>query len=147
MRKIALIAVLCSFCAGPALATSVAADAPTEVSKLQALKLETVKTADENTKLTEADMKAQDEVFEALEGAVQTAVKKSTPELDTEILRVTVEMLKKDPTQFAGEIVLPLYEKNKKSFLDSLKKLSPSDAKLVEDAVKMAARQKRYGNG
>ena len=67
--------------------------------------------------------------------------------LDAEILRVTVEMLKKDPTQFAGELVLPLYEKNKKSFLESLKKLSPSDAKLVEDAVKAAARQKRYGNG
>ncbi|MFV8259412.1 phosphoenolpyruvate carboxylase [Bdellovibrio bacteriovorus] len=144
MRKLALIAIVCSFCAAPLLA----ADAVTsEVSKLQALKLETVKTADENTKLTEADMKAQDEVFEALEGAVQSAVKKSTPELDAEILRVTVEMLKKDPTQFAGEIVLPLYEKNKKSFLESLKKLSPSDAKLVEDAVKSAARQKRYGNG
>ncbi|ASD64487.1 phosphoenolpyruvate carboxylase [Bdellovibrio bacteriovorus] len=144
MRKFALIAILCSFCAAPAMA----ADAVTaEVSKLQALKLETVKTADENTKLTEADMKAQDEVFEALEGAVQAAVKKTTPELDAEILRVTVEMLKKDPTQFAGELVLPLYEKNKKSFLESLKKLSPSDAKLVEDAVKAAARQKRYGNG
>lgn len=144
MRKLALIAIVCSFCAAPLLA----ADAVTsEVSKLQALKLETVKTADENTKLTEADMEAQDEVFEALEGAVQSAVKKSTPELDAEILRVTVEMLKKDPTQFAGEIVLPLYEKNKKSFLESLKKLSPSDAKLVEDAVKSAARQKRYGNG
>ncbi|AHZ86296.1 phosphoenolpyruvate carboxylase [Bdellovibrio bacteriovorus] len=144
MRKLALIAIVCSFCAAPVLA----ADAVTsEVSKLQALKLETVKTADENTKLTEADMKAQDEVFEALESAVQASVKKSTPELDAEILRVTVEMLKKDPTQFAGEIVLPLYEKNKKSFLESLKKLSPSDAKLVEDAVKSAARQKRYGNG
>ncbi|MGE9746593.1 phosphoenolpyruvate carboxylase [Bdellovibrio bacteriovorus] len=144
MRKLALIAIVCSFCAAPVLA----ADAVTsEVSKLQALKLETVKTADENTKLTEADMKAQDEVFEALESAVQASVKKSTPELDAEILRVTVEMLNKDPTQFAGEIVLPLYEKNKKSFLESLKKLSPSDAKLVEDAVKSAARQKRYGNG
>lgn len=142
MRKIALIALLCSFWSISALATEA-----TDVSKLQALKLENIKTVDEDTKLSDEDMKSQDEVFETLEAAVQSAVKKSTPELEAEILRVTVEMLKKDPTQFAGEVVLPLYEKNKKSFLNSLKKLSPSDAKLVEDAVKSAARQKRYGNG
>lgn len=117
------------------------------LTRLKSLKLEAVKTVTEETKLSDTDMKAQDEVFEALESAVQDQLKKPNPDLYKEILRVTVEMLKKDPTQFAGEVVLPLYKKNKKVFVDSLFELSPSDARLVEDAVKMADREKRQGNG
>lgn len=145
MRTYLIITILCLFCAPSAQAAFY--DAKESVAALQALKLEAVKTSDENTKLTEADMKAQDEAFEALEKAVETALKESSEELQAEILRVTVQMLKKDSTQYAGEVILPLYEKNKKSFLSSLKKLSAEDASLVEDAVKMAARQKKSGNG
>lgn len=141
MKFFLMTAILWSLVLIPAFAHS------DSVTRLKSLKLEAVKTVTEETKLSDADMKAQDEVFEALESAVQDQLKKPNPDLHKEILRVTVEMLKKDPTQFAGEVVLPLYKKNKKAFVDSLFELSPADARLVEDAVKMADRQKRQGNG
>jgi hypothetical protein len=118
------------------------------LAKLQALKVEELKTVDEGTTLTEVEMKAQDDVFDALEDAVKDSLKDpSNVALQDEIFRVTVVMLKKDPTQFAGEVILPLYEKNRKSYDAALKKLSAEDAQLVKEAVKTAVREKKNGNG
>lgn len=118
------------------------------LTNLQSLKLEELRTVDENTTLSELEMKAQDDVFDALEEAVTASLKNPTDlALQDEILRVTVVMLKKDPTQFAGEVILPFYEKNRKSFEAALKKLSVDEAELVKSAVKTAERQKKSGNG
>lgn len=118
------------------------------MTKLQSLKLEELRTVDENTTLSEVEMKAQDDVFDALEEAVKASLKDPADiALQDEILRVTVVMLKKDPTQFAGEVILPLYEKNRKGFDAALQKLSAEDAQLVKEAVKTAAREKKNGNG
>lgn len=146
MKKTMMTLILCSFFATPAMAAFY--DVREAIEKLHAAKIDALITVTEDTKLSEDDMKAQDKAFAALEAAVSTAVKESgTEELQEEIIKATVVLLKKDPTQYAGEVVLPLYEKNKKSFLSNLKKLPASDAKLVEDAVKSAARQAKSGNG
>ena len=146
MKTNLMTLILCSFFAFPAMAAFY--DVREAIEKLQAAKVDSLITVTEETKLSEEDMKAQDKAFAALEAAVATAVKESgTEELQDEILKATVVLLKKDPTQYAGEVILPLYEKNKKSFLNNLKKLSGSDAKLVEGAVKDAARQKKIGDG
>lgn len=118
------------------------------LAKLQALKVEELKTVDEGTTLTEVEMKAQDDVFDALEDAVKASLKDpSNVALQDEIFRITVVMLKKDPTQFAGEVILPLYEKNRKGYDAALNKLSADDAQLVKEAVKTAVREKKNGNG
>ena len=118
------------------------------LAKLQALKVEELKTVDEGTTLTEVEMKAQDDVFDALEDAVKASLKDpSNVTLQDEIFRITVVMLKKDPTQFAGEVILPLYEKNRKGYDAALNKLSADDAQLVKEAVKTAVREKKNGNG
>ncbi|UXR65184.1 phosphoenolpyruvate carboxylase [Bdellovibrio bacteriovorus] len=146
MKKTMMTLILCSFFATPAMAAFY--DVREAIEKLHAAKVDALITVTEDTKLSEDEMKAQDKAFAALEAAVTTAVKESgTEELQEEIIKATVVLLKKDPTQYAGEVVLPLYEKNKKSFLSNLKKLPASDAKLVEDAVKSAARQIKSGNG
>ncbi|MBO9667100.1 MAG: phosphoenolpyruvate carboxylase, partial [Bdellovibrio sp.] len=91
---------------------------------------------------------AQDDAFDALEEAVNASLKdtKST-ELQEQILKVALVLLKKDPTQFAGEVILPFYEKNRKGFEASLKSLSEADSSLILKAVKAAAREKARGNG
>lgn len=146
MKKNMMTLILCSFFASPAMAAFY--DVREAIEKLQAAKVESLITVTEETKLSEDDMKAQDKAFAALEAAVATAAKESgIEELQDEIIKAAVVLLKKDPTQYAGEVILPLYEKNKKSFLSNLKKLPASDAKLVEGAVKDAARQKKIGDG
>ncbi|MFM6929148.1 MAG: phosphoenolpyruvate carboxylase [Bdellovibrio sp.] len=153
MKKLILKSLLSSLIVSAFFAVAYSAEPsapphPVALTKLKNLKVNELKTVDENTTLNEKEMRAQDEVFDALEDAVNASLKDpSNMELQAEILNVTIVMLKKDPTQFAAEVILPYYEKNRKGFDSSVKKLSPENAKMVKEAVKSAAREKKKGNG
>ena len=98
--------------------------------------------------LSEEDLKKQDLVYDTLREAVDLLIKNpKAEELNKELLRVSVLMLKKDPTQYAGEILLPLYQKDRKSFLNSLKGLSKDQAQKIEEAVKDSEKEALEGNG
>lgn len=146
MKRIFFVILLTTLCGSPSFAAFY--DVREAISSLQSLNLDQLPSATEEIKLSEAELKAQDVVFESLEKAVTVALKESPSEdLQGEILRVALVLLKKDPSQFAGEVILPLYEKDKKSFMNGLKKLSAEDSELIEEAVKAAAREKKSGNG
>jgi len=153
MKKLILKSLLSSLVVSAFFAAAYAAEPKAQaqtatLNKLKALKVNELKTVDEGTTLNEQEMRQQDEVFDTLEEAVNASLKDpANVELQKEILRVAEVMLKKDPTQFAGEILLPYYEKNRKGFETALQKLSAEDAKKIREAIKSAAKEKKKGNG
>lgn len=90
-----------------------------------------------------------DTFFIDLEGAIKllTTQKKIDPVLYEEVLRVASLSLDNDPTWFAGDLVLPLYKKDKEFFTENLKKLSEKSARNLEEAVKNSALEDAEGNG
>ncbi|MEN0058324.1 MAG: phosphoenolpyruvate carboxylase [Bdellovibrio sp.] len=116
-------------------------------SKLQALNLKPL----EQTQADRSDssyLKLQDEAVDALTNAVAEAVKNPQDEiLIDEIFRVSIVLLNTDPYQYAGEILVPLYQKQQNLFLKHLKKFSTKDAQRIKEAVKAAERTLRRGNG
>ncbi len=90
-----------------------------------------------------------DVVYEDLEDAVKLLVtqKKTDDVLLDEVLRVASLSLDNDPTWFAGEVILPLYKKDKAAFTEALKKLSTKNARNLEEAVKNSASEETKGNG
>ena len=153
MKKLLLKSLLCSLMVSTFFAVAYSAETPAPsqpavLEKLKTLKVNDLKSVDKKTVLNHKELRAQDDAFDALEDGVNASLKDpSNTELQNEILRVAVVMLKKDPTQFAGEVILPYYEKNRNGFDSAIKKLSAEEAKLVKDAVKSAARFKKNGNG
>ena len=153
MKKLLLKSLLGSLLVSAFFAVAYAAELPAPsqsaiLQKLKSLKINDLKTVDEKTALNEKEMRDQDNAFDTLEEGVNASLKDPTSvELQSEILRVTVVMLKKDPTQFAGEVILPYYEKNRNGFDAAIKKLSAEEAKMVKEAVKSAAKVKKTGNG
>ena len=153
MKKLLLKSLLGSLLVSAFFAVAYAAELPAPsqpavLQKLKSLKVNDLKTVDEKTALNEKEMRDQDNAFDTLEESVNASLKDpSSVELQSEILRITVIMLKKDPTQFAGEVILPYYEKNRKGFDAAIKKLSSEEAKMVKEAVKSAAKVKKTGNG
>ena len=145
MKNKLVILALCSFFASPAFAKFTGVEGA--IKKLEAARVHDLKTADENTALTDADVQAQDKAFDALSHAVVVAIKESSVALTDEVLKTAVVLLRKDPTQYAGEIVAPLLQKKKDLYMESLRKLSPADAKLVDKAVHAALRELKSGNG
>lgn len=125
-----------------------AAGENTTVAELKVLDESALNGFTEKQKASEADLKKQDAVYGTLRKAVEASMKDpKNDELKSEIFRVTGLLLKKDSTQYAGEVLLPLYKQNKKSFLSSLKKLSKDHAKEIETAVKDAEKEEKSGNG
>ncbi|NUN06213.1 MAG: phosphoenolpyruvate carboxylase [Bdellovibrio sp.] len=145
MKNSFIFLILCSFVTAPALAKFTGVEGA--ITKIQNAQVDNLIAMDENTVLTDADVKAQDKAFDAISHAVVVVLKEPSDQLAEEILRATAVLLKKDPTQYAAEIILPLVEKNKAAYINALKKLSAEDAKLIEKAVKAAAREKKSGNG
>ncbi len=145
MKNKLVILALCSFIASPALAKFTGVEGA--IKKLEDAQVHSLQTIDENTTLTDADMKAQDKAFDALSHAVVVAIKESSAALTDEVLKTAVVLLRKDPTQYAGEIIVPLLQKKKDLYMESLRKLPPADAKLVDKAVHAALRELKSGNG
>jgi hypothetical protein len=95
-----------------------------------------------------ASDKIEDDIVDSIIDAVDVAVKDPAQmNLKKEILRVAVILQKRDPTNYAGELVLPLFKQNRTEFRTLLKSLPPKDARLLEDAVKIAERVEDKGNG
>lgn len=116
------------------------------IQKLQSYSTEKIKP--KTARKTDSVTLSEDEIFDRLADAVEIAlVEKSNQGLRQEIFRVTVMMLKYDPSQYAGELVLQLYLQDKNSFLEETKKLSTEDRKLLMEAVENARREKTEGNG
>lgn len=116
------------------------------VQKLKSYNAESLKP--KATRKTDSVGLTEDEIFDRLADAVQIAlVEKSNLLLREEIYRVTIIMLKHDPSQYAGELVLPLYQQDKKSFKNEIKKLPIEDQKLLMEAVENALREKSQGHG
>jgi hypothetical protein len=112
-------------------------------TKLKTFSLEQFKDKDEKAK-----DQIEDDIVDSIIDAVDMAVKDPTQlALKKEIVRVAVILQKRDPTNYAGELVLPLFEQNRTEFKTLLKSLPPKDARLLEDAVKISARVKAKGNG
>jgi hypothetical protein len=88
-----------------------------------------------------------DEVYTDLQSAVTLLQKKSDGALLSEAVRVAAVTLDNDPSWFAGDLLLPLYKKDKKALLEAIKKLPADDAKNLEEAVTNSAREKKKGNG
>lgn len=86
----------------------------------------------------------RDEGFRVLRKAVREYKAKTNEE---EILKLTMALLKKDPSNYASEIVYPLYKKNTKAFDKELKKLSPSDQKRFKTGIKIHENVLENGNG
>lgn len=143
-NKFALF-MMCSFFSVTAFAKFLGVE--DAMKKLDAAQVYNLKTVDENTEMTEEDTKAQDAAFDALSHAVVVAIKESSAHLTDEILKVAVVLLRKDPTQYAGDIVAPLLQKKKSLYMESLRKLPPADASLVDKAVHSALRELKSGNG
>lgn len=143
MKKLMMIISTSLFCFSGVFAS------PEDISKniqaLKALNIEEISWSAQQA--SEQDLKKQDEIFIVLEKSVKQAVTEASDELEREILKVAVVMLKKDNTQFAGQVLLPLYKKNEEAFLSSLKQLKDSDATLVKEAVQNAERELTSGNG
>ena len=92
------------------------------IQKLKSYTAESIKP--KATRKTDSVALTEDEIFDRLADAVEVAlIEKSNLPLREEIYRVAVMMLKHDPTQYAGELVLPLYQQDKKLFIKLLMKL------------------------
>jgi hypothetical protein len=92
--------------------------------------------------------KIEDDIVDSIIDGVELALKETAQvNLKKEIVRVAVILQKRDPTNYAGELVLPLYKANQKEFKTLLNSLPPKDARLLEDAVKIAERAEKTGNG
>lgn len=88
------------------------------------------------------------EMILTIDKTVQLMLKeKPNQELYVELLRVAAVSFEGDPSEAAGELLLPLYKKNKKDFEDALKKLPAKDAEAVRESLKNSEREYSEGNG
>ncbi|XGC81693.1 hypothetical protein ACES2L_04255 [Bdellovibrio bacteriovorus] len=88
------------------------------------------------------------EMLLTIDKTVQLMLKeKPTPEVYLELLRVAAISFEGDPSEAAGELLLPLYQKNKKDFESALKKLPAKDAEAIKESVKNSEREYSEGNG
>ncbi|MNJ98459.1 hypothetical protein D3C87_162250 [compost metagenome] len=112
---------------------------------------------------TAADMKADreakakkqktnlkiDEMFSAIDDTVVAITKnqlKSSPEIIRELARVTLLTFENDPGLYAAELLLPLYNKDKKSFEKALSSFSAEQRDSLLTALKDKARESVEGN-
>ena len=78
---------------------------------------------------------------------VRVDAKNSSPELIRELVRVSSLTLKADPSEAAAEIILPLYNEQKKAFEKALEELPTKDRANFKESLKNAAREAAEGNG
>ncbi|UOF02793.1 hypothetical protein [Bdellovibrio reynosensis] len=88
------------------------------------------------------------EMLLTIDKTVQLMLKeKPTQELYQELLRVAAISFEGDPSEAAGELLVPLYKRNKKDFESALKKLPAKDAAAIKESIKNSDREYSEGNG
>ncbi|UYL09751.1 hypothetical protein B9G69_004075 [Bdellovibrio sp. SKB1291214] len=107
-------------------------------------------------------VKDQDKAFRIIEDAVKAFQESPEDQLLLEqILLVTSQMNKKDPTRWGSELVSPLVDKDRPEFKKNpalfktrtekvekaLKKLPPKDAADLKKSIQNVLRERREGNG
>ncbi len=113
------------------------------VAKLRTFQAQSFKNID-----AKAKFKLEDDIVDTLVDSVKLAVKEpQNSELRSEVIRVSVLFLRHDDTQYAGELLLPLYEKNKSEFKNLIRNLPAADSRMVLEAVENASREASQGNG
>lgn len=104
--------------------------------------------ADDAEKEKREETTKETELYDDLFDAVKFT---ETHAPDDEFLKALVGAaslaLKEDPSWYAGEVVAPVYKKNKKAFDKALKSLPPQDAADIKEAIQNSEREKKSGNG
>lgn len=117
----------------------------TKLQKYSAADLETTETR------TEKDVSAKAlEILELIEQSVKMAMEEkqeASPELLQQLARVSVLTFQADPSEAASELLLPLYQKQKKAFDKALKSLPKKERTELEKSLKNSAREESEGNG
>lgn len=73
--------------------------------------------------------------------------KNRSPELNEQIVLLTVLLLKTDPAQDAIEVFYPFYKKEQKDFMPAINKLSKQERELFDNALKNFEDSETEGNG
>lgn len=116
------------------------------MAKLKSYKAEDFKRTPEKSE--EKSDAHEDQFFDDLDEAVKFATaNKVNQDFLVTVAEATSLSLKNDDTAYAGEIVLPLFKKDKKAFKAALKKLSKKDAEQIEESFKDKERENKSGNG
>lgn len=138
MKKLLLIS---------SLLISTAAFAEFKTAKDAETKLKTFSSKSFEIKDQQAIEKAEDDLVDSLTDAVEFAEK--TPkneELNKEIVRAALVLLKQDRTNYGAEIILPIYKKFEIEFKAIIKNLPKPDSRLLEESIKGAMHEANIGN-
>ncbi len=90
------------------------------------------------------------EVLKVIDQSVTTIVEgkeKASPEFMKALARAAVLTFDSDPSEAAGELLLPLQKKNKKALEEAIRSLPKKDADSLRESLKNAAREATQGNG
>lgn len=118
------------------------------VQKLQRYSANDLKISETRTE-EEVNSKLQ-EMLQAIEKSAGEAIKEKKEvslELLQQLTRVSVITFQADPSEAAAELLLPLYQKQKKAFDKALKNLPPKERAELLDSLKNAVREESEGNG
>ncbi len=90
-----------------------------------------------------------DMMFDDIDSTVSFLLKqkKWDQEVMRELIRISMMALENDPSQFAAELLAPLYQKDSKEFQEYMKDLSTEQQKKMLSSIKNFARVKKSGNG
>ncbi|MNL50285.1 hypothetical protein D3C87_1732880 [compost metagenome] len=111
-------------------------------------KLKTFSSKSFELKDQSAVEKAEDDLVDSLSDAVEFAEKApKNDELNNEIVRVALVLLKQDKTNYGAEIIIPVYKKFETEFKTIIKNLPKPDSRLLEESIKSAIREADQGNG
>lgn len=116
------------------------------VEKLEAYTVKDIE--DDKERLKKRRELKIDEMFKDLERAMKYLEKSPlTEELAFQLERVSLITLIHDPSAYAIEIILPVYQKNKDLFKKAAKKLHPVDRDLILDLLQSHDEADREGQG
>ncbi|MBV2167277.1 MAG: hypothetical protein KUL82_01110 [Bdellovibrio sp.] len=128
------------------LSLSLVAGAATAATLKDSLKtLQTYAEKEEHT----SSVKTQ-EVLKVIDQSVTAIIEgkeKASPEFMKALARAAVLTFDADPSEAAGELLLPLQKKNKKALEEAIKSLPKKDADSLRESLKNAAREETQGNG
>ena len=132
-------------------ASSIAEQIATNQSKLKSFTMKNVEAdRDAEKKGKKNSQENLDKMLEALSEGVKLLSKKKAPadlELMAELCRVAVLTFELDPSLYASEVLLPLFEKDPILFDKAVRRLPKDQAKELSRAMKNTLREMKEGNG
>jgi hypothetical protein len=103
---------------------------------------------DDKQRLAEGKELKINEIFDDLQAiSALMAKEKMTEELALQIERACLLASLHDPSNYAIDIILPIYQKNKAVFEKAAQRLHPYDRKNLLDALKGKDDEAKNGNG